>query len=80
MIESSCSLAVWQSDIFKELFSSSDDESELLEESLDETDFFFFFLSFFEAFETLLALLTLLTLELVSLSSSENPGFFLKAV
>ncbi len=53
-----------------------DDESELLDEFLR----LFFFLSFFEAFEAFEgALLILLTFELASFSSSEYPGFFLKA-
>lgn len=80
MIESSLSMAALQSDMFRVLSASDseddplDDESELLDEFLR----FFFFLSFFEAFEG--ALLTLLTFELASFSSSENPGFFLKAL
>ena len=81
MIESSLSMAALQSDMFRVLSASEsedddplDDESELLDEFLR----FFLFLSFFEAFEGVL--LTLLTFELASFSSSEYPGFFLKAL
>lgn len=82
MIESSLSIAAWHNDMLRDLFAYElleelelFEESELLEECLR-----FFFLSFLEALEgALLTLLTLVTLELASFSSSENPGFFLKA-
>jgi hypothetical protein len=85
MMESSLSIAALHKDMLRDFYGSESEEDDLLlseEESelLDEFLRFFFFLSFLSAFEvTLLVLLTLLTFELVSFSSSENPGFFLKA-